>query len=270
VIGLCFSDANERLAALARFGGEKRVTMCANGSQLTQLARSGRLTGVVTDLACWFSDGFGELRELVTRSTAQIPLCVAFDLCPASARQIVALADAALDLRLVLRGFDDVMLSISEMLEGDPAQRPERAVIRLFTERSSTATVPILLGAALIGRRRSDVRRLATLSGSSVRTLNRRLETEALPTARVLLGWSLALYASWRMEVFGWSAKRAADGAGFRDVDVFATFVKRNTGTRPAGMLSQGGFSASVERCRQALRLVSGQDVCGNSSSSVH
>ena len=110
----------------------------------------------------------------------------------------------------------------------------------------------ILASAALVGDRRTSVNELAHSCGLAKRTLEWRLAASGRPTARTVLGWMTALHAVWRMEVLGWSPKRAASEGRFGSSELFAGYVKRHAGGRPLALV-RGGFTALLDKAELAI-----------------
>jgi hypothetical protein len=63
----------------------------------------------------------------------------------------------------------------------------------------------------------------------------------------------LTLHTIWRLDVLGWSLKRAAAVAGMLEARRLAEYVWRHTSVRPGKLLSNGGFNTTLERASTAL-----------------
>lgn len=107
---------------------------------------------------------------------------------------------------------------------------------------------PELVALVSCGSRRVNPATSAAVCGCALRTLQWRLRHAGLPPARTLLGWMLALQTLWRLDVLGWSLKRAASVAGMPDGRALSEYLMRHAAARPRELLHRGGFRATMER----------------------
>ncbi len=156
-----------------------------------------------------------------------------------------------------LRRSEAVHLSLShepiaELLDSliaDPLGRDAAPAILARTgPKVPYRAIAILVGAITLGRQRCSVRCLATACGLPTRTLEWRLKTSGMLPARCLLGWCTSLHSAWRMDVLGWSAKRAAAVAGFASSATFSSYTFRHVGILPTRLNRSGGYAALLER----------------------
>jgi AraC-like DNA-binding protein len=80
------------------------------------------------------------------------------------------------------------------------------------------------------------------------RTLDARLERANLPTAEQLIGWSLALHASWFMGLPGATVGSVATRLGFNDPSSLRSLFRAHIGMTAAAVIREGGFPYLAER----------------------
>lgn len=101
---------------------------------------------------------------------------------------------------------------------------------------------------------RRSVDELASWSGVSARTIERRLRRLGWPPAHVIIQSFIALDAVWLMTEYGWSARRVQHVRGFPHPSSVTRLLATYAGTRPSTLVDDGGFPAALAHVSRVLR----------------
>jgi len=251
-IAAVLRDPGDRAAVCQAAGGARHVLFCADADQLATVAAPGGLTGIIVE----WSGPLIDLESLVQGLKGQPdppPLVMYGPLTVAWARALLALARSGLDVRAVLRGFEELGPAARALCGTRPQPVADSVILRRVAPLLRGAARQLVVGAVVAGRRRIGVGGLATLCGLAVRTVERRLIQAHLPQAWRLLGWCTSLHALWDVDVLDWSVKRAARECGFRSSAALSTYVRRHTGATLTGLCELNGFSGLLDRFSMVL-----------------
>lgn len=169
------------------------------------------------------------------------------DLC-----SLLALLPSAVRARLSLRAPDDLSTDLSA-LRAQHGSDCAIEIARTMMPIRVTRSCEILHTAAIVGRHRQPVGALAIACGSPVRTIDWRLLSDGLPSARQILGWCVILHVLWQIALRRESAKAIASRAGFSSVAAFSSFASRYIGPGPIAQVRDGGLPALFMRFRKLL-----------------
>jgi hypothetical protein len=241
--------------ALASSTYSRSVRFCATEREVRNCVLAEQVSGLILEVdACCVRDAVS--RALMTELLANNwPVTIRTGLSPASIRTLISLSEVTPHVRVSLRGVDHLDVELKRLL--DQASEPSA---QLLLVQRCACKVPqrirrIVVAASLMSHRHTSVKALAAACDISVRTLEWQLAAEHAAHARKLLGWLTAVHCAWRIDVLGWSLKRAAIEAGFSTVDNFGGFVARWTGKRPGDFCRDGGFATALSRFSTELNL---------------
>jgi hypothetical protein len=128
--------------------------------------------------------------------------------------------------KISVESFDQLDDEIHDHLTDRNGLPPDLVLLESARSCVPHQLVDIVVATVLIGRRRTSLAALALVCGVAPRTVEWRLHHLAYPTARHLLGWSLALHTLWRIDSLGWPLKKAAIAAGFADANALSDYVQ--------------------------------------------
>jgi hypothetical protein len=170
-----------------------------------------------------------------------------------ASRLVLALTRHAIRLQFCLLGHDDLEADVISF-QADPRERTASTVIidRLVPLVSARAR-HILVTAAVVAHRRTNVRAFAHACGVSARALQWTLHEAQVAPAKNLLAWVTALHSLWRLDALAWNPKRAWCAAGFTSRESWEHYIARHTGSPPARLLRNGGFESLLGRFQQEL-----------------
>lgn len=143
-----------------------------------------------------------------------LPLVLMVHLSMQTAQQLLLCAAAGASLSVVLKGFDDLPRCVAGVLASHRPLDAVSALAHRFPGDCSAQTRLLVAEAAVLGRRKSTVVEWAAVRGESVRSVERRLAEQVLPTAKHILNRILLLHTIWRISVLNWPPKAAAAAAG--------------------------------------------------------
>jgi len=249
VLVTLLSDAEGE--AVARVVGDARcVRACFTARELGRVLATQTVRGVV----CELRDSTGADVASVFRSqdcrSAMPPILTVMSLTPANAHLILNLIEGGLNVRPILRGYDDLGRIVRQVWERRDSDDAQSAMLRSVAGAIPPSVYDIVVGSIVVGATRCSVNAFATKCRVSTRTLERRIGAGGLLPARRLLGWSLALHAMWRIDMLEWPIKKVATAAGFASSDAFATYFARHTGHTVSAARGCGGFQNLLENLR--------------------
>lgn len=211
-----------------RNGG--RLLSCSTAAELAVALSAGRVDGVVTELRD--VAGTAIIDACARDDMVRVPMLVVLPLTPAAARDLLRLVSGGLNVTVVVRGVDNLERAVSALHSQTVFPDAKARILSALGGMAPPALLEIVVGCVVVGTQRCRVSAVAVACGVSLRTLERRLATAHWPSGQRLLGSMLCLHSLWRLEELGWTTKRAAAAAGFRNPEVFANYAARHTGMR--------------------------------------
>jgi hypothetical protein len=170
------------------------------------------------------------------------------ELTSVACRQIAYLMTQLPDVEVSIIGYDDLRDVLNRSSAEGLGATPEQRIIRRVVSASPVEARQIITAAIAAGKRRTTVQRLSEICGLPTRTMEWRLRSTGLPTARNILGWSVSLHALWRVDALQWPVKRAAREGGFHSQSALANYISRHTGGTPIELKEHGGFAMLLGR----------------------
>jgi AraC-like DNA-binding protein len=238
-------DPQDRQAVVQGAGGGRYVFFCTDPQHVAAVSAQSPLQGIVID---WSRPGAINLPTWFQTLGTDPPVVVLLPLTIATARDLLVLSRSGLDVRVLIKGYEDLAAEVRALRAARPEPCADATILRRIGGLVNPPALKVVVGAVVSGKKRLRVHDLAQRCGHVVRTMERVLSGAALPKAGHLLGWSTALHGLWRLEVLEWPIKRAAAEAGFHSVGAFSNYVRRHTGARPTHLLEAIGFRSLLER----------------------
>lgn len=251
---LAYSQLHDEQRAILRgLDGKARVRFCTHADELVEAIRTQPASAVLVE---WTPETAFRLRAIVDaiRSAATpIPILIRCSMSRQVALDILSVSPLVLDLRISLRGYDDVSVCAAQLLLRHDALSARSHLVARVTEVSPPLAVAVIATAAIVGERCSTVRCLADVCHMPVRSLEHRLsEAGVVPAKRVLL-WMVALHAAWRRERLCWSSKRTSAAAGCRASRELTARVRRVLGVSVADLGEHVRFDAAFDQFAKCL-----------------
>jgi AraC-like DNA-binding protein len=213
-----------------------------------------RWAALVYEVESWES-GAPILPNHAMGAARRIPIILRYTLRPSLIHAIATVTRAVPRARLSLRGWDDVVLNVSQALSAPDEQTPHSPILGRIEPILPNGVLEIGVGAIHAGTGKCSVANLARLCNLPVRTLEWRLKRARMPQARVLLAWICSLNATWDLDVRGWSVKRVATELGFATRTAFSNYIVRNVQSSPAQLQRDVGFGIVLDRFVRTLGL---------------
>lgn len=161
---------------------------------------------------------------------------------------ILGVSRRAQHARVSVHGFDDLGSDARHAAAGTPETNPQLVIIHHAASVVPPAARLATCAAAVLGARRASVADLAALCGISVRTLEWRLRSARMMTARRLLRWMMTLHATWHLDVRRSTPKSIADGMRFASTAALYSLLARQMVRAPTGELRRLGFHGALAR----------------------
>jgi AraC-like DNA-binding protein len=249
----CIASEQDRASLIQGAGRRWHLEFHFDVGDGVRAARDETAQALVCELGSGSAaDVRGLLNELARRRSP-MPAVVRFDLSRAGIRELLALPPRLANVRLSLRGFDDVVEDLAGELSTNRVPTAYLPIVEQLAPAAPSAIRDIVIGAIFVGRRRRSVAALADVCGVSRRTLEGRLSAVGDLGARALLGWMLALHAAWDLDVLSRTVKRAAVEAGFENRAAFSNYLKRHTAMSPLQLSRGRGFATLLAQCASTV-----------------
>ena len=241
---LLLSGADEMLIG-ARTADHPLVS-CQSPAELTHALTHARANLVVADIARLH--GFAVPR--MERPVSFMILARRPDAATARQLQRLVCSDAMVEIESesAARLAESVLRRLSAL----PAETPQTAMFDTMRDVVPRGALRFVMATAVLGYKRQRVSVVAKWCCVSERTLERRLAAGALPPARTLLSWSLAIHSAWRLEALDWSAKRVAASAELSSVAALSKHLSHHF-ARGISKIREQGFEQTLAEYRLAL-----------------
>ncbi len=223
------------------------VEWCERTDALVGAAAGGRFDAVVTGPEN--EDGRSIAATLIDLAALcpALPVVVHSRVNLATIEKLIGVMAVGMRTECVVRPFARLEPVLRHMCSS--AYRPSAVPLLLHHVMPVVPTVlkVFVALAILTAATRRGVDELARWSGSSPRTIERRLRSEEWPGAHAILRSFIALDALWLMTEYGWSARRVQIVRGFSHPSGVTRLLWTYAGTRPSTLFEDGGFSAALD-----------------------
>lgn len=248
-------DEKERRRIEMAVWSRDEIVVCEAATQLAVALDSRRPSKIVcAPQAAYLSEACDTIRAFALRGHPA-PVFLVCDLSPAAAEEVARLARAAIDVRVWLRSEGLFGNALAAFVAGGVPDGPEAVMLRKLPQgRSRTARLVITI-AILLGARKRDVAALSAASGMSIRSLQRLLYAEGLPSPRELLGLSMTVHSMYRIDCMGWSVASTSDFMGYRESHQLVHAISRRTGMPPRRLSHTAGFHEVLDRFERAIEI---------------
>lgn len=182
------------------------------------------------------------------------PTLLIIDASQRATRAVAEIAAHATHLQVALTSSGHLVAELTALTDERPSRHAEQAIVQRIPSGLSPGVRTVLVLAAIAAKRRLSVRQFAELCELSVGTLGYRLRGDSLPAAHSIVGMFLAAHTIWRLDVLGWTAKKAAIEAGFNSPASLTNHVRRHTGSPPGELARRMGFGGLAVRLQAVLR----------------
>lgn len=226
-----FISPRDRVALIAGSQAQS-VRFYVDAHVLVRVLETAATAAVALEIGASYGPILDRLTQVISPERIAIPLLLRGDLRAIASAPVLRALDRAVDVRISLRGFDDLAQCSARLMEPCDDAVARSGIMRHLASTAPAEVMDIAIGAAIAGGRGASVAALAGLCGHSVRRLEERLADAGWVTAKRLLMSVLAAHTQSRVVRFGWSAKRAAVAAGFSSPDVLSRRIERATGMR--------------------------------------
>jgi hypothetical protein len=246
---VAFVRSTEALEGVKRGSRGSVVQFCAYEEDLPRAAGRDDIAMIVWETGRDAAHRIPTIAEAAAGRVTPISILARLDLDQVTERTAVALARYLPHVTISLRGFDLLERDIELLCHSVPERSPSAAIIDRLVPLAGNRAGNIIAVASLWGYCRRSLDAFANACNMPPRTLESRLQSAGLLPPSDVLGWMLALYSVWQLDVLGWSAKATAAAAGFRSTGCWSRYIERHVRARPRQLLDWGGFPPLLDRC---------------------
>jgi hypothetical protein len=203
--------ATDDLKLICRTG----VSVALNTTDHNEFVRcvaTGNVAAAVFDDALLSAAAVRRIAEAA--ATRGVPLIAHVPLSQRSAEHLLCCARVGASVAVALREFDDLGETVTRVTWSRRASDSVTYLGSQYPEDWGIQVRLLLTEAAIVSRRKTTVSEWARARGGGVRTLQRVLAEQRLPTGKHLLNRMLLVHTAWRMSVLNWPPKSAASAAG--------------------------------------------------------
>jgi hypothetical protein len=245
MIVLCLTTPEDRRDLLDLYSAWQ-LRECRSLREVFDLSRGSDVGAAVVDLD--FIRG-GSPEALLAELPNRIPLVLRTSIDSWSSNAVVRLSSRLSGpVRLSLRNVDELHSDLREAMKRPSMRGSELHIIAAVAPRLVGGNSTIVVGAAVAGKRRTQVQWFAHLIRVPKRTIEWRLQKAGWPPARELLAWMTSLHTLWRIDVLGWSLKQSASAADFHSSGQLSSYVKSHVGVGLKALRDAGGFLSLLSR----------------------
>jgi len=209
-------------------------------------ALNDRPAGIVLELSRRIPASPSTL-STVARAARSVPLCVYVDTSERALQTTMWLSTQASCMHAALCDCDSLGDAIDVMARGDAPITASHAILKRLASLPQATHHAVIPAAVLASTRRVSVRRFSELCNLASRTLDWRLRQHELK-AHSLLAWMVCLHGAWRIDVLGWTLKRAAFTAGFGSPALYSKYMFRHAAVHPSDIVHGEGFWSLLDR----------------------
>ncbi|HVT40643.1 MAG TPA: hypothetical protein VHE78_16490 [Gemmatimonadaceae bacterium] len=226
---------DERQAIERAAAGRHDVRICVNALDGLSTLRKGNTAAVVWDITGYFGSELTLMLRLARERRVTMPeLTVRVDLSGLDWRALLDLVAAIGEMRFSLRRAEDIVDDVNSMFAKSQEFTPECSILRRLLGETHMPGLRIVGATILAGKRRMTVSRFAALVQVPKRTLESQARAAHVLAVEDLLGWSVSLWTTWRIQILRWPLKRASLVSGFPTSEAAANYVERHVGARPS------------------------------------
>jgi AraC-like DNA-binding protein len=228
------------------------IAFCDRVDSLVQLAETGSLSGVVTELRDIDNEATGQTIAQLRERFPTLPIVILVSLEASDVHDLAHVPELRATA-VVIRAYDDLAAEVLAAIRTVPQHPAEvkivetvhrhapRGLVSLFDFLAHAAVYPVTVEQVSKGVR---VPR---------RTLGDQLKRANLPPMERLIGWMRLLHAAWKMDGHGRTVDSVADELQFKSGSALRHMVKRYTGRTPSEIWSLGGFSYLLGQFEHSL-----------------
>jgi AraC-like DNA-binding protein len=228
------------------------VTFCDRVDSLLQLAESGTLSAIVTELRDVDGERTGQTVAQIRDRFPALPVVIYVSLEATDVHELAHVPELRATA-VVIRAYDDLAAEVLAAIRTVPEHPAEVAILRTVHRHAPRGLVNLFDFLAHAAVQPITVEEASKGVRVPRRTLGDQLKRAGLPPMERLIGWMRLLHAAWKMDGHGRTVDSVANELQFKSGSALRHMVKRYTGRTPSEIWSLGGFAYLLGQFERAL-----------------
>jgi AraC-like DNA-binding protein len=251
-------NASERIRFASAVRQNIVVRFANDASEIIDLIAHGEVAAVVVGLHSERRENIAPAAQSIQRRFPSLAVLFYFSLDGGDVREALALAATVTPHAVILRGVDDVSLTITQAIVGTRQAGATQQIGVMLNRIAPPGLGDILAFISRHAVRPLHVADVARYAGVSRRTLFNRFRQSGLPTVARTIHWLRLLHAAARFEVPDVTVEQVADELGFPSSSTLRHLLKRLTAMSASDIREAGGFGYLLQRVENAFSATPG------------
>ncbi len=264
VVAALIHSASERIRFANGLPRTITVQFGDTASEIIQQITNGRVDAVIVGLHNERGESLAPAAQSIRRRFPFVTVLFYLSLVGADVREALGLASTISPHAVIIRGIDDLALTITQAVIGARETGATSRILALFDRKSTPGLRDTLSFMTRNSVRPLHVADVANYAGVSRRTLFNRFRRAGLPTVARCIHWLRILHAAARLDAPDVTVEQVADQLGFPSSSTLRHLVKRLTGMTASSIRASGGFSYLLGRAASVLSGDRGASPFGN------
>ena len=253
VVVALIRSASERVRFSSGMPRNITVQFGDTAAEIIQQITNGRVDAVIVGLHNERGESLAPAAQSIRRRFPFVTVLFYLSLVGADVREALGLASTISPHAVIIRGIDDLPLTIMQAVIGAREAGATSKILALFDRRSTPGLTDTLAFMTRNSARPLHVADVANYAGVSRRTLFNRFRRAGLPTVARCIHWLRILHAAARLDAPDVTVEQVADQLGFPSSSTLRHLVKRLTGMTASAIRQAGGFSYLLGRAASML-----------------
>ena len=241
-------SASERVRFTSALQRNITVHFADTASEILEQITNGRVDAVIVGLHNERGESLASAAQSIRRRFPFVTVLFYLSLVGADVREALALATSIAPNAVIIRGIDDLSLTITQAVLGTRETGATNELLTLMSRMTAPGLSETLSFMARHTTRPLHVADVAHFTGVSRRTLFNRFHRAGLPTVARCIHWLRILHAVARLDAPDITVELVADQLGFPSSSTLRHLLKRLTGMTASQIRQAGGFSYMLRR----------------------
>jgi AraC-like DNA-binding protein len=246
--------ASERVRFASALPRTITVEFADTASEIIEQITNGRVDAVIVGLHNERGESLAAAAQSIRRRFPFVTVLFHLSLVGADVREALALACSVPPNAVIIRGIDDLALTITQAVIGTRETGAASQIVAMISRVAAPGLKDALSFMARHATRSLHVADVAHYAGVSRRTLFNRFRQAGLPTVARCIHWLRLLHAAARLDAPNVTVEHVADQLGFPSSSTLRHLLKRLTTMTASDIRAAGGFSYLLRRAELVFR----------------